>query len=259
MRALLILLALAGCATVRPGEVAVKRSFGKLAENVRGPGLVVYGPIGTSYVRVPVRTTNLEVTLDLPSQEGLNVRADVSILYRIEPERVPTLLEEIGEFYEVELVLPVFRSAAADVSARYNAKDMHSGERSGIEQAIRDRMNGVLEPRGVTVEKVLMKSIQLPPGLYRAVEEKLAAEQEAQRMKFVLDRERQEAERRRIEAQGIRDAQRILEEGLSPQILAWRSIEAFQELASSPNAKVIVTDGQAPFLLDPQSTTTSGR
>jgi prohibitin 1 len=237
--------------TIRPGEVAVRRSFGRLAAEHRGPGMVMHSPVGVSFVRVPVRTRNLEVALDLPSREGLNVRAEVSILYHLVPERVPALLESVGGGYEQAFVLPVFRSAAADVSARALAKDMHSGARASIEAAIRDRMAEVLEARGIVVEQVLMKSIQLPPGLYTAVEDKLEAEQEAQRMEFVLQREQLEAQRRRIEAEGIRDAQRVLAEGLSPAILSLRSIEAFQALAESPNAKVIVTDGELPFLVAP--------
>lgn len=252
MRSILLCCALLtmGCATIRPGEVAVKRSFGKLAEEARGPGLAVYGPIGTTYVKVPVRTTNLRVKLDLPSREGLNVKAVVSVLYRVDASKVPLLLQEVGRDYENQLVLPVFRSAAADIAARNAAKDMHSGERSGIEAAIRERMDKALAPKGIIVEQVLLKTIMLPPGLYAAVEAKLAAEQEAQRMEFVLSREKQEAERRRIEATGIRDSQRILEEGLSPQILAWRSLETFQQLATSDNAKVIITDGKVPMLID---------
>jgi prohibitin 1 len=258
LRSALILtlgLALTACTTVRPGEVAVRRTFGKLSENIREPGLIVHSPIGVIFIRVPTRTSNLEVKLDLPSKEGLNVRADVSILYRVVPEQAPTLINTVGENYEYEMVLPVFRSAAADVSARYAAKDMHSGERLGIESAIQTRMHEVLAERGLIIEAVLLKSIALPPGLYAAVEEKLAAEQQAERMQFVLARERQEAERRRIEAQGIRDAQRILEEGLSPQVLQWRSLEAFQQLSQSPNAKIIVTDGSLPMLIGNEAAT----
>ena len=227
----------------------MRRSFGRLADEARGPGLIVHSPIGVQFVRVPVRTTNLEVTLDLPSREGLNVRADVSILYHLETTMVPAILETVGEDFERSLILPVFRSAVADIAARYHAKDMHSGQRADIEAGILTRMGELLTPRGIVVESVLMKSIQLPAGLYSAIEDKLEAEQAAQRMAFVLERERLEAERRRIEAEGIRDAQRILEEGLSPAILQWRSIEAFERLGSSPNTTVVVTDGELPFLL----------
>lgn len=212
----------------------------------------MHGPIGAKYIRVPIRTHNLEVQLDVPSREGLNVRADISILYRVRREDMPRVLDQIGLDYQAELVLPVFRSAVADVCSRFYAKDMHSGERSTIEHEIRDRMADLLSHRGFEVETVLLKSIKLPPGLYQAVEAKLAAEQEAQRMEFVLVRERLEADRRRIEAEGIRDSQFILADGLSPEILSLRSIEAFQELARSPNAKVIVTDGTLPMLVDPR-------
>jgi regulator of protease activity HflC (stomatin/prohibitin superfamily) len=253
MRSLLLALPLlTACATtIQPGEVAVRQSFGRLAETQRGPGLVVHSPVGVRFLRVPVQTRNVEVTLDLPSREGLNVRADVSILYHVEPARVPNLLETVGPDYERALILPVFRSAAADVSARSLAKDMHSGARATIEADVATRMHEVLHERGIAVENVLMKSISLPPGLYRAVEQKLEAEQDAQRMEFVLQHERMEAERRRIEAEGVRDAQRILSEGLSAEILSLRSIEAFQELSRSPNAKVIISDGRLPFLIDP--------
>lgn len=245
------LLVATGCSTtIRPGEVGIRQSFGRLAESERGPGTVVHSPIGVKFVRVPVRTSNVEVELDLPSREGLNVRAVVSILYRVRPDAASLLIETVGLGYENELVMPVFRSAAADISSRYAAKDMHSGQRQGIEEEIRERMAQVLEPRGVEVEAVLMKSIALPNRLYAAVEEKLSAEQTSQRMQFVLEQERQEAERRRIEAEGIRDAQRILEEGLTPGVLQWRSLEAFMELSKSPNTKVIVTDGSLPMLVE---------
>ena len=131
-----LLLALVGCTTVRPGEVAVRRSFGKLAETHRGPGLVMHSPVGVRFVRVPVRTNNLEVSLSLPSQEGLNVGAVVSILYHVEAPKVPELLEGSGVGFEQALVMPVFRSAAADVTAGFLAKDMHSGRRVEIEERI---------------------------------------------------------------------------------------------------------------------------
>lgn len=249
----LVVLVLAGCTTIRPGEVGVRRSFGKLASETRAPGLRVHSPIGVSFIRVPIRTTNLEVKVDLPSAEGLNVRADVSILYHLEADRVPQLIELVGTDFQDSLILPVFRSAVADVAAKYMAKDMHSGNRAEIEETIRRRMEDLMGARGIVVEAVLLKSISLPPGLYAAVETKLAAEQEAQRMAFVLQRETMEAERRRIEAEGIRDAQRILQEGLSPAVLRWRSLEAFEKLSTSPNAKVIFTDGSLPLLLDPDT------
>ena len=118
--------------------------------------------------------------------------------------------------------------------------------------AIRDQMAGLLEERGILIEAVLIKSIQLPANLARAIEEKLEAEQRALRMEFVLQEAQQEAQRRRIEAEGIRDAQNIISQGLDPNVLQFKSIEAFLELAKSPNTKVIITDGDMPMLMDPQ-------
>lgn len=200
-------------------------------------------------LRVPGRVVNREVRLELPSREGLNVAAEVSILYRVVPDSVPQLLATAGRDFEEDVVIPVFRSASADVAAQFMAKDMHSGSRLAIEAAVKTKMMQTLAPRGLVVENVLLKSIRLPNDLARAVEEKLEAEQRSEQMKFVLDRERQEADRRKIEAQGIRDAQRILAEGLTPLVLSFQSIEAFRELARSPNTKVIITDGKSPILL----------
>ena len=111
-------------------------------------------------------------------------------------------------------------------------------------------MDKTLDGKGIIIESVLLKSIQLPPSLSKAIEEKLEAEQQAQRMEFVLDQARREADQKRIEAEGIRDAQKIIAEGLSPQILQFKSIEAFLKLASSPNAKIIISDGDLPMMLD---------
>jgi regulator of protease activity HflC (stomatin/prohibitin superfamily) len=240
---------LTGCATIRQDEIGVKTRFGRISSGPLQPGAQLVIPGVNSVLRVPARVVNREVRLEMPSKEGLNVAAEVSILYRAKTENIRQILETSGVRYEEDVIIPVFRSAAADVSARYMAKDMHSGVRTGIEEAIKAKMMETLEPRGFQVDNVLLKSIRLPADLARAIEEKLEAEQRAEQMRFVLDRERQEAERRTIEAQGIRDSWAIIAQGLTPAIISYQSIEAFRELARSPNAKVIVTDGKAPMLL----------
>ena len=253
MRWWLLASMIGGCAVVNPGEVGIKRRLGSLAQRVHTPGPVLVNPLVAQVVRVPVRTTNLEVKLSLPSKEGLNIRSEVSILYRVQAEQVRDVLMEVGVDYEQTLVLSTFRSAAADVTARFLAKDMHTAERATIEAAIRERMMEVVGERGFEIEAVLLKSIQLPEGLANAIERKLRAEQEAERMKFVLEQERLEAERKLIEAQGIRDSQRLLAEGLTKEVLHWNTIQAFQALSSSPNTKLIVTDGEGPLLVDMDS------
>lgn len=241
------------CTVVRQGEVGVKRKLGRLNPNVIQPGPVPFNPFVTRIIKMPITTENIEITSNLPSKEGLNVAAVISILYRIQPEKAPSILENIGVNYEEVVISSVFRSAAADVCSRFFAKDMHSSERSAIERAITEQMGKLLSPRGFEVQAVLLKNIQLPPGLARAVEEKLEAEQDAQRMEFLLDREKKEAQRKMIEAQGIRDAQKVISEGLNDQIIKWQSIEAFKQLSASPNSKIIMTNGEAPMLIANES------
>ncbi|MEM1407301.1 MAG: prohibitin family protein [Bacteroidota bacterium] len=241
---------LASCTVVRQGEVGVKRKLGKLQDKTYPPGSVGYNPFTAKVIKVPVRTVNVEIASNLPSKEGLNVNAVISILYRIKPEYAPDIIENIGDNYEDVVINSVFRSAAADVCSHFFAKDMHTAQRSVIEKEITERMSSVLGDRGFDVEAVLLKTIRLPQGLSRAVEEKLEAEQDAQRMEFLLQREKLEAKRKLVEAEGIRDAQKVISQGLSKEILQWQSIEAFKQLADSPNSKVIITSGEAPLLMN---------
>ena len=246
----LIVLFATSCATIRQGEVGVKRTFGKYSDVPFTGGLKVFNPISSRIIKITTQTENLEVALNIPSKEGLNIRSEVSILYNVIAEQAPDLLRNVGPNFERNIILPVFRSSVSDVTARFYAKDMHTGERSTIEKAIRDQMMKYLDGKGIVVEAVLLKSIQMPSSLANAIEEKLEAEQRSQRMEFVLQEARQLADQKRIEAQGISDAQKIISEGLSPQILQFKSIEAFRELANSNNAKIIITDGDLPMIMD---------
>jgi regulator of protease activity HflC (stomatin/prohibitin superfamily) len=236
------------CAVVRPGEVGVKQSLGKLSDNIYTQGIVWFNPFITKLVRTNVQVNDVELSLSLPSKEGLSVVAQISILYKIEEKSVPKVIRNLGFRYEA-IISNVFRSASADVCSKYFAKDMHSGMRAEIEKEIRVKMSENLEEQGIRVMAVLMKSIQLPSGLASSIEQKLQAEQDAMRMEFILKQERLEAERKIIEATGTKDAQKIVSEGLTDNIIKIRSIEAFLELAKSPNSKIIVTDGKAPFLV----------
>ncbi|MEM9258165.1 MAG: prohibitin family protein [Bacteroidota bacterium] len=236
-------LILPSCTIVREGQVGVKRTLGKYREKPIDQGVTFFNPFITAVEKVSTQTENMEVGLNLPTKEGLNIRAEISILYSLDSRKAPDVLRQIGSNYERSLILPVFRSAVADVSARYFAKDMHTGQRAIIEGAIQEQMAKNLEGRGVNIETVLVKSIQLPQNLARAIEEKLEAEQQALRMEFILQQTKQQAEQQRIQAEGTRDAQLIIAEGLTEEILRFKSIEAFLQLAQSTNAKVIVTGG----------------
>ncbi len=276
-----LVLLCSSCMVIRPGQVGVKQRLGKISDVALTEGPKGFNPFTTNIITLPTRTVNLEIKSNLPSKEGLTITSIMSILYRIQPSSAPQLLREVGRAYESEIILPVFRSAAADVSSRFLAKDMHSGERAVIEAQIQQRMAEILEPNGIIVDNVLMKTIELPPGLSQAIEEKLQAEQEAQRMEFVKQREQLDAERRIIQAKGERDAaviqadaerQRLeiqaageaaalrlqakaqaeansgLQTSLTDEVLRFRAIEAFLQMGRSENAKVIITNGESPFL-----------
>lgn len=244
-----IVILMSSCAVVRPGEVGMVQNLGKLSNKVRTQGAVFYNPFTSRVIKATIRTSNLELDLNLPSKEGLSINSQISILYRLEKNKVPDIIKELGLDYE-PVIANVFRSAAADVCSQFFAKDMHSGMRANIEEDIRLKMDAILGKQGIIIESVLMKSIQLPPGLSNSIEQKLQAEQDAMRMEFLLQQAKLEADRKIIEAKGTRDAQIILSEGLTEQIIKIRSIEAFQSLSKSPNSKVIITNGDAPFLID---------
>jgi regulator of protease activity HflC (stomatin/prohibitin superfamily) len=248
---LVSIISLSSCVVIREGQVGVKSKLGTFSERTIDNGVKFYNPLTSRVLKISTQTENLEVRLNIPSKEGLTILSEVSILYNIDGRKAPQLLREIGPNYEANIIIPVFRSAVSDVSARFFAKDMHTGERATIEKAIRDQMMQLMDGKGIEVEAVLLKSIRLPQSLANAIEAKLEAEQQAQQMEFVLQQAEREAEQKRVEAAGIRDAQIIISEGLDSKILQFKSIEAFKELANSPNAKIIVTDGDLPVLLEP--------
>ncbi len=257
------------CAVIQPGQIGVKQRFGRLSETTKSQGVMFYNPFVSRVIRVPTRTINRELTMNLPSKEGLTIASDVSILYRIEPSKVTDVIREIGLAYD-QIITSVFRSAAADICSQFFAKDMHSGERRKIESEIKDLMNERLGMKGFNIEAVLLKSITLPKGLTNAIEQKLEAEQDAMRMQFILEQQRREAERQviaaeakkqtavidaqaraeviRIEAEAQNKANELITASLTPNVLKMKQIEAMMALATSPNAKTLFMDGKNPFI-----------
>jgi len=245
---LILAIGLSSCSVIRPGEAGVKQRLGKLSSKVYTQGTIFFNPFTSRVIKTSIQTRNLELSINLPSKEGLSIISQISILYRIDKDKVQEVIRNLGLNYE-SIISSVFRSASADVCAQFYAKDMHSGMRSNIEKEITKKMSENLIERGIIIDAVLMKSIQLPPGLSSSIEQKLQAEQDAMRMEFLLQQTKLEADRKIIEAKGTRDAQKILSEGLTNEIIKIRSIEAFMELSKSPNSKVIITNGDAPFLI----------
>jgi regulator of protease activity HflC (stomatin/prohibitin superfamily) len=237
---------LASCTVVRQGEVGVKRRLGKIDPQYVQQGPKAFNFLTTTIIRVPTRTMNIEVKPALPSKEGLTIRSEISILYRIKPEAAPKILQNIGLNYESEVILPVFRSAAADISSKFLAKDMHSGERAQIELAIRKQMTDILDPSGFVIDNVLLKSILLPDGLARTIEEKLQAEQDAQRMEFVKEREKRDAERKIIEAEGKKQIAKIQAEGENnAAIIAAEGRRKIAEIEATGKANAMKIEAEA--------------
>jgi regulator of protease activity HflC (stomatin/prohibitin superfamily) len=240
------------CAVIRPGEAGVVQKLGKFSDKIVTQGTMIYNPLTSKVIKESTQTNNIKLVLSLPSKEGLSVDSEISILYRLEQNKIPSVLENLGQGYE-SVITSVFRSASSDVCAKFFAKDMHSGMRADIEREIQIKMEENLKKQadGIELIAVLMKRIRLPRGLANSIEEKLQAEQDAMRMVFVLQQSRLEAERKIIEAEAERDAQIILANGLTQEIIQIKSIEAFRELSKSPNSKVIITDGKTPLLIEP--------
>src|SRR5262250_3065332 len=235
-----VLLLLYMTVTVVPaGHVGVQDFFGTVSDRILPAGLNVVVP-GTRVVKFSVQTREVKETAAVPTSEGLIVNLDVSLLFRLRPEAAARVYTTVGRNFEQVIIDPQLRSAIRDVTAEYEAKFLYSASREMVGQNMFKHMQAAMSPRGIEAEQVLLRAVQLPPLLTTAIQEKLQAEQQAQRMRFVLDRERQEAERKRVEAQGIADFQAIVAKGISAELLKWQAIEDAHELSKSPNAKVIV-------------------
>lgn len=241
------------CFTVIPaGTVGVVNIFGTVSDQTLKAGINVINPFA-DIIKMSIKTQEIKEVMDVPSKEGLTVTLEVSVLYHLNPEKAAGVYKTVGETYENVLLEPQFRSVTRGVTAGYEAKALYTSEREHLSILIQKEIEAVVEPRGILVESVPLRRVGLPAGLSQSIESKLQAEQESQRMEFVLTKERQEADRKRIEAQGISDFQKIVVQGISDQLLRWKGIEATEKLAMSPNAKVVVIgagkDG-LPLIMD---------
>ena len=238
--ALFVLGAVAQCVVVVPaGHVGVVDVFGRVSPGTLKAGLNLVNPFAR-VARMSVKTLELKEVMDVPSSEGLTMQLEVSVLYHLDPEKAAEVYRSVGSDYAEVVLQPQFRSVTRGVTAEYEARALYTSEREKLAQEIAAEVRKLVEPRGVVVEATPLRRLTLPPRLAAAIEEKLGAEQESQRMQFVLAKERQEADRRRIEAQGIADFQKIVSQGINEQLLKWKGIEATAKLAESQNTKVVI-------------------
>ncbi len=231
---------LSSCITRVPtGHVGVLTLFGRVTGEVLPEGMHLINPLKTSN-EMSIQTQTIKESASVPSSEGLVMNLDTSLIYHLNPEKASEVFQKIGANYETVVIEPTLRAAIREATASHSANALYTGEREMVAKQISDQLATALNPRGLLVENVLLRDIQLPQTLKTSIEAKQQAEQEALAMNFRLQKEKQEAERKRIEAAGIRDFQQIVAQGISPQLLEWKGIEATELLSKSPNTKVVV-------------------
>ena len=248
------------------GHVGVKSLFGKVQNDVLNSGLNFVNPL-VDVKKMDIRTQTYTMSgvadeshktgddaIRVLTADGLEVTIDLSVLYRLVPDQSPKLVREIGLNYEDKIVRPITRTRIRDNAVYYEAVALFSNKRDEFQNRIFKTIDEDFRKRGLFLENLLVRNITLPTPVKAAIERKIEAEQEAQKMQFVLQKEKQEAERKRVEAQGISDYQRIINESLSDKQLQYEQIKAMRELAGSQNAKIIVmpSKGGSNILLNAQ-------
>ena len=240
--------------TVIPaGHVGVVNFFGIVSPKTLSAGINPVNPLA-NVIKFSIQTKELKETMQVLSKEGLTIGLEISALYRLDPDSAARVYQTIsGGDYEEIVIIPQFRSICRAVTASFQASALYSTERERLGENIQKELSGVVSKRGIIVESTPLRNVALPTQLTEAIEQKQRADQESQRMEFILTKEKQEADRKRIEAQGIADFQKIVAAGISEQLLRWKGIEATEKLATSQNAKVVIVgsgkDG-LPVILD---------
>ncbi len=249
---------------VDAGFVGVTKLFGKVQPKVLNSGLHLVNPL-VEMVEFDVRTHNYTMSgvndegnksgddaIRALTSDGLEVVIDLTVLYRLVPEKTPSILQAIGIDYENVFVRPITRTKIRDNAVYYDAVSLYSSKRDEFQNRIFKSIESDFNKRGLILEQLLVRNIQLPQSVKATIESKINAEQEAQKMQFVLQKEKQEAERKRVEAQGIADYNRIISAELTEKQLQYETIKMQKELATSPNSKIIIMgNGQKmPLILD---------
>ena len=238
--AVAVLIAISQFWTIIPaGHTGVIDFLGNVSDETLKPGVSLVNPMA-KIEKMSIKTQELKELMSVPSKEGLSVNLEISLLFKLNSDMANEIYKTVGPEYAEIILVPQFRSVVRGVTARYEAKALYTASREKLAGEILDELGKLVGPRGITVEQAPLRQIQLPARLTQSIEEKLQAEQDAQRMAFILQKEEQEADRKRIEARGIADFQDIVSVNISNMLLKWKGIEATEKLASSPNTKVII-------------------
>ena len=268
VRGIALLIILAGAlikciVQIEAGQVGVKSLFGKVQNDVLSSGLHFINPF-VEVERLDIKTQNYTMSglhdegakvgddaIRVLTSDGLEVTIDLTVLYKLLPSEAPRLVRETGVDYTDKIVRPLTRTKIRDNAVYYEAISLYSTKRDEFQQRIFRSIEDDFKKRGLILEQLLVRNITLPQSVRATIEQKINAEQDAQKMQFVLQKEKQEADRKRVEAQGISDYQRIINTGLTDQQIQYEQIKAYLELAKSPNAKVIIMGkSNAPVILD---------
>ena len=248
---------------INPGETGIKILFGKIQNDVLTSGLHFVNPL-LEIQKLDVKTQNYTMSgindegikqgddaIRVLTSDGLEVTIDLTVLYKIVSADAPKLLRETGNDFRDKIVRPITRTKIRDNAVYYQAVDLFGNKRDEFQQRIYKSIEDDFKKRGLMLEQLLVRNITLPNSVKASIESKINAEQDAKKMEFVLLKEKQEAERKRVEAQGIADYQRIINTGLTSQQLQYEQIKAMKELALSNNSKVIIMGkGNSPIILD---------
>jgi len=238
---------------IEPGEIGVKKLFGKVEEEgILENGLNIVNPLA-EVIKFDTKTQNYTMSsvhdegdlasndaIQALSADGLEITMDITVLYKIKPTLAPKILKQIGVDYKDRIIRPITRTKIRDIAVYYDAVSLYSTKRDEFQNKIFENINKDFNARGLELEQILIRNITLPQSVKSAIESKINAEQEAQKMEFVLQKEKQEAERKRVEAQGIADYHKIISTGLNEKQLQYETIKMQKELATSPNSKIII-------------------
>jgi regulator of protease activity HflC (stomatin/prohibitin superfamily) len=261
---LIVIGALNACVKqIDAGQIGVSSLFGKVSNEVLTPGLNFVNPLVNVH-NVDIKTLNYTMSgvhnegekdgddaIRVLTSDGLEVTIDLTVLYRVVGAEAPRLIRETGLDYKDKIVRPLTRTKIRDNAVYFTAIDLYSTKRDQFQNKIFTSIEADFKKRGLILEQLLLRNITLPNNVKTSIEEKIKAEQDAQKMEFVLQKEKQEAERKRVEAQGIADYQRIISTGLNDKQLQYEQIQMMKGLITSPNSKVIVMGkGNTPVILD---------
>ncbi|MEI7587548.1 prohibitin family protein [Runella sp.] len=241
---------------VDAGSVGIESLFGKVSDRTLSSGLNFVNPL-VEITSIDTKTQNYTMSavhdegdkegddaIRILTADGLQVEIDLTILYRVIPSEAPKIYREIGPTYVEKIVRPITRTRIRDNAVNYDAVALYSTKRDEFQNRISKQIEQEFKARGIFLENVLIRNINLPESVKKTIESKINAEQDSQKMQFVLSKEKQEAERKRVEAQGIADYQRIISESLTDRQLQYEQIKAQKELAASPNSKIIIMGGK---------------